>query len=87
MLNCPCYNHNANEGWCLETRDYDICFCGGNPINCDFFPAVRQQAIYSIMGENKEFVRRDDVMKNLISKSNALNVKIPEWVIDGIMEA
>ena len=58
MLNCPCYNTNGEEGWCLETKGFDICFCNGNPVQCDFFPAVRQQAIYSLLGENKDFRMR-----------------------------
>ena len=87
MLSCPCYNSDESEGWCLETKDFDTCFCEGNPIQCDFFPEVRQNAINSMAKESDDqFVLRSDILRELSEKASELNEKIPEWIIKTIME-
>ena len=40
--------HDIEVGVCRGTKEIDECSCGGNRIQCDFYPEVRKEARDSI---------------------------------------
>lgn len=38
---CTCYDNTGPTPRCNGTRDRDYCLCGGNPLDCDFYPEKR----------------------------------------------
>ena len=34
----------VQKGYCRGTKEYEQCFCKGNPYNCDFYSDVRKTA-------------------------------------------
>jgi hypothetical protein len=51
----PPYGCDAYDGdyeRCLGTKEREICSCGGNPLNCDFYEDVREKCKTEIKGLN-----------------------------------
>ena len=87
MLKCPHYNTRVMydgeiEGCCFATKERDNCFCDGNKVYCDFYSDIRVSAIDELMGSSHDTISRRHLLRILLSYEQ----KIPEWIINAIME-
>ena len=44
MVECEHYRVTGNYAYCTDTKECDVCKCGGDLSKCDFYPKNREKA-------------------------------------------
>lgn len=80
------YGIMVGYNYCSGTKERETCSCGGNKIKCDFYPQVKEKALYELKGikTNADKIRSmtDEELAQLMDNSlNYFNCDMCEFYV------